>query len=157
MRKKAAKNYKEVDDIISECMEKQNELEKQNEKSLDKAADPTANAMASLFALCSKDEKNTAALKRMGYCIGRYIYLLDAAADFDDDKKTGSYNVLSFTCNDKKEATKRVMPQLYMSVNEAALAFELINFKRYKPILGNIIYLGLEETFKGELKNEQSV
>ncbi|MBR3144511.1 MAG: hypothetical protein IKF53_01280 [Clostridia bacterium] len=157
MRKKAAKNYPLIDEKIAEYISCQNELEKSNETSLDKAADPTAKALGFLFSLCSDDEKNRLALERMGYCIGRYIYLLDAAVDFEEDKKNGSYNVFGHNEQTKEEVAKRVEPQLYTSVNEAALAFELINFKRYKSILGNIIYLGLEDTFKGELKNEQSV
>jgi len=35
--------------------------------------------------------------------------------------------------------------------NEAGKAFELLDVKKYKPIIGNIIYLGLEDTFKKEL------
>jgi hypothetical protein len=47
----------------------------------------------------------------------------------------------------KKHIDERIKPQLYFCINEAARAFELLDIKKYKPILGNIIYLGLEETF----------
>ena len=47
--------------------------------------------------------------------------------------------------------------QIYFSINESAMAFELLDIKKYKTILGNIIYLGLEETFKKEIKNEKSL
>ena len=96
-------------------------------------------------------------LSRLGYCIGRYVYRLDAACDFEDDKKTGNYNVFNLICEDKAAAKARAIPQLFASISEAAKAFELLDLKRYKTILGNIIYLGLEETFKKELKDEQSV
>ena len=92
-------------------------------------------------------------LSRIGYCIGRYIYLLDAACDLASDIKTGSYNCLkNFPGGDPAEyAKKRVAPQLYVCANEAGRAFELLDVKKYKPIIGNIIYLGLEDTFKKEL------
>ena len=41
--------------------------------------------------------------------------------------------------------------QLYVCANEAGKAFELLDVKKYKPIIGNIIYVGLEDTFKKEL------
>ena len=104
--------------------------------------------MAEILALLSDDEKQKRALGRLGYCLGRYIYLLDAACDFATDKKSGSYNVLRFVEGDLKEY---VSSQLYISINEAAKAFELLNIKKHKQILGNIIYFGLEETFKKEL------
>ena len=74
--------------------------------------------------------------------------LLDAACDYQQDKKKGSYNVLNYIKGDLKEY---VSSQLYIAINEAAKAFELLNIKKHKSILGNIIYLGLEDTFKKEL------
>ena len=78
--------------------------------------------------------------------MGRYIYLLDAVCDLQDDIKQNSYNVLKGV--DIKE---RAVPQIYFSINEAGKAFELLDIKKYKTILGNIIYLGLEDVFKKEL------
>lgn len=157
MRKKAAKAYPNIDNYLKAFMENQAAVEAAAEQSLDKAADPTAKALGFLLTLCSADKTQKRVLERIGYCIGRYIYLLDAACDFEEDKTAGTYNVLSFSCKERQQAAKRVIPQLYTSVNEAAKAFELLALKRYKPILGNIIYVGLEETFQKELKYEQSV
>ena len=98
--------------------------------------------------MLSDNANQQRALQRLGYCIGRYIYLLDAACDFKQDTKTGSYNVLQYAGGDIKEY---VSSQLYICINEAAKAFELLDIKRNKPILGNIIYFGLESTFKKEL------
>ncbi len=86
----------------------------------------------------------------MGYCIGRYIYLLDAFCDLEDDKKTGSYNVLKN--KPSEEVNEYIKSQIYFCINEAIKAFELLEIKKYKTILGNIIYLGLEDTAKKELE-----
>ena len=103
--------------------------------------------------LCSEDSLQKRVLERLGYCLGRYIYILDAACDLPSDIKTGSYNVFKYEAEGDPAdyAKKRAVPQLYFSSNEAAKAFELLNIKKYKSILGNIIYLGLEDTFKKEL------
>ncbi len=152
-RKKAAGLYPQIEQIVADYIAAQGALEKENCRSLDMAADPTARAMAELFMLCSVEESQKRVLNRLGYCIGRYIYLLDAACDFFDDLDNGSYNVLKDGSGEYATdyPLNRVREQLYFCINEAGRAFELLNIKKYKSILGNIIYLGLEDTFNKEL------
>ncbi len=153
--KKAAKNYPQIEAAVSEYIAAQNALEKANCTSIDEAADPTAKVMEKILMLCSETQMQKRVLQRMGYCLGRYIYLLDASIDLPEDIKKGSYNVLKNIDDDN--INDRIKKQLYFCVNEAAKAFELLDIKKYKTILGNIIYLGLEETFLKELNNERSV
>ena len=155
VHKKASRAYPQIEEAVAEYIATQNALEAANCTSIDEAADPTARVMEKILTLCSSDEMQKRVLQRMGYCLGRYIYLLDAAADLKDDIKTGSYNVLKSI--DSKELNERIKAQLYFCSNEAAKAFELLDIKKYKTILGNIIYLGLEETFLKELNNERPV
>ena len=151
--KKAARLYPRVEEIINEYISEQSALESGNCAELDRAADPTAKALSSLFQLCSEDAVQKRVLDRLGYCLGRYIYILDAACDLPEDIKSGSYNCLKTALEGepKNYAKERVVPQLYFCVNEAGKAFELLDIKKYRTILGNIIYLGLEDTFKKEL------
>ena len=141
--------------MVKEYITAQSTLEKAGCASIDEAADPTAKVMQQLLSLCSEDEMQKRVLDRLGYCLGRYIYLLDAAVDLPEDTKKGGYNVLKNV--DDAEIKDRITKQLYFCANEAARAFELLDIKKYKTILGNIIYLGLEETFLKELNNERSV
>ena len=76
---------------------------------------------------------------------------LQSAAEEDIKKKR--FNVLK---NYKTEDVyKTVKPQIYFCINEAAKAFELLDIKKFEPILGNILYLGLEDVFIKEIKNEK--
>lgn len=152
-RKKAAGRYPVLEEIVSTYISEQNALEQAGCTELDRAADPTARALASILQLCGRDETQKRVLDRIGYCLGRYIYLLDAACDLPEDIKSGSYNCLKNEAEGDPAdyAKKRVVPQLYYCSNEAGRAFELLDVQKYKPILGNIIYLGLEDTFKKEL------
>ena len=145
--KKARAKYPELDEIFLSYDNEQQKIEKNGIMNIDAAAEPTAKMLAALFEMCSSEQNNKRVLKRLGYCIGRYIYILDAAADLEKDKKSGSYNPLKNIENYKKLAER----QLYFSVNEAATAFELLKVYKFKNILGNIITLGLEDTFKKEL------
>lgn len=155
-RKKAARGFPELEKIVSEYISRQAELEADCCTELDKAADPSATALGQIFSLCGKEQSDKRVLDRLGYCIGRYIYLLDAACDLPQDIKNGSYNCLAHSAGDnpKKYAAERVIPQLYTCANEAAMAFELLEIKKYRTVLGNIIYLGIEDTFKKELNYE---
>lgn len=152
--KKAAKAFPKIEDIVRSYIDRQDSLEKENCSSLDKAADPTAYALGQILKECSEDTAQKRVLERIGYCIGRYIYILDAACDLEEDIKSGSYNCLKneFSGDRKELIKRRILPQLYVCSNEAGKAFELLDVKKYKSILGNIIYLGLEDTFKKELK-----
>lgn len=146
--KKASAAYPDIETAVANYIKEQNALEAEECRSVDRAAEPTARVMADILSLLSENEKQRRALDRLGYCLGRYIYLLDAACDFESDDKSGAYNVLRYIESDVKEY---VSAQLYISINEAARAFELIDIKKHKSILGNIIYVGLEDTFKKEL------
>ncbi len=152
--RKAAKQYPELETILKNYIISQSALEKANCTSLDHAAEPTAMALSGLLQTVSKDPYQKRVLDRMGYCLGRFIYLLDAACDLPRDLKTGSYHVLRYEVSGDPAsyAKQRIVPQLYVSLNEAAKAFELLDIQNYKSILDNIIYLGLEQTMKKELQ-----
>ena len=151
--KKAAIKYPQIEEIVLDYIAKQTELEKADCKEFDEIAHPTAKALSQILMLCSNDNSQKRILERIGYCLGRYIYLMDAFCDLNDDIKTGSYNVLKN--KPKNEIKDFTQSQIYFSINEASKAFELLDIKKYKSILGNIIYLGLEETFKKEQNNEK--
>jgi hypothetical protein len=148
--KKAEKQYPQVEKIVCDYITEQTFLEKQNCQEIDKIADPTAKALSQILMLCSVDKSQQRVLERLGYCLGRYIYLLDAFCDLKDDIKNGSYNVLKN--KPQAEVNEYIKSQIYFCINEAAKAFELLDIKKYKSILGNIIYLGLEDTAKKELE-----
>lgn len=153
--KKAAKLFPEIEKAVSNYIKNQTRLEKENCDTLDVISDPTAIMLSEILKLCSDDVVQKRVLERLGYCIGRYIYILDAACDFAEDVKCGSYNVLKSGNNKtklEKEDLKEIEAKLFVCINEACAAFELLDIKKYKNILGNILYLGLEETFKKELK-----
>ncbi len=146
--KKASKSYPEISGVTEDYLRRQHEIEQQNTTDLDRASEPSAQMLAALLQMCSSDESQKRILERIGYCLGRYIYLLDAAADLPADLKSGAYNVFK----GETDVVKRVEPQLYFCINEAGKAFELLELYKYRSILGNIIYSGLEKTFQKELK-----
>ncbi len=146
---KAVKEFPELDNLFKEYIANQNKIEIENLQNIDAAADPTAKMLSNLFAFCGVGNE-TRALERLGYCMGRWIYLMDAAADLKDDLKKGRYNPLTYEAKKQTDLDlflkQRLFEQLNICVKEAAAAFELIDIMRFKNILGNIIYLGLEDS-----------
>ncbi len=141
--KKASKEFPEIEKTVYSYISEQNKLEKEGCTETDRAADPTAKALSKILMLCSEDKSQKRVLERLGYCLGRYIYLNDAYFDLEEDIKKGSYNVLKNKPLNQIE--EYVKSQIYFCINESTKAFELLDIKKYKSILGNILYLGLED------------
>lgn len=154
--RKAAADFPQVEELAASYIAAQNRAEQQN-ASLDAAAEPTAFMLSELFALCAPSAE-TRALKRLGYCMGRWIYLADAVADLADDLKKQRFNPLAAEFSKgfaPEQLKKRAFPLLNISAGGAAEAFELVEIKRFKNILGNIIYLGLENSATHLLKENK--
>ena len=92
MRKNALKKgYSDVEMIISECMEKIGDIEKQKSSSVDEAAEAFGNMMGYLLklGLCEEEKQDA---YTVGFETGRFIYCADAADDLKKDEKNGNYN-----------------------------------------------------------------
>lgn len=149
MRKKAARIYPFIENCAARYIKAQREVEQKNGFVPDEAAEPTAIMMRDLFAELSNDVKQRRILSHIGYFTGRWIYFTDAVDDLEHDYKYGDYNpFLRFQNDDSKapdfDAVKKQAGMLLNScVYEMTSAFELLEAYRYKPVIGNVFYLGL--------------
>lgn len=141
--KKAARYCPEADNIIGRAMKRQAETEKAKTADIDEAADPTAEAMGELLSLGF--EGNTGRiLKRIGYLVGRWVYIADALDDMDKDKKSGKYNPVLLSSMTSEQAVE----SLNMTAAETAMACELLEIKSFGGVINNIVYDGLYESVK---------
>jgi len=157
--KKLRKKYKEKCDIIEKKLDELHELEIEGCASMDKAAEPFARLMEEVLAygpLCVGGKKGDA-LKWLGYNLGKWIYIMDAYNDIEDDAKKKAYNPLlrQFAYGGeniggfKDRIKERVGFNLTYSLSQAAKACELLDMGSGKEIVENIIYMGcLGETEK---------
>jgi len=145
--KKAARAYPQINEFIGNSMREQFEIEKTNTSDIDEAANPTAQMLSYLAAYNNKDESKTDALKRLGYCLGRWVYLIDAADDCQKDSKNGSYNVYLKKYEQAGALTKETKEQINSSLNfcavEAAHMLYDLQTEKHRPILENILTDGL--------------
>ena len=152
-RKKAKKLFPEVDEIIGKAMSEQSKVEQRSDAGIDASAHPSAVAMGKLLAYGFDSEK-AAKLERMGYLVGRWVYLTDAYDDMPDDRKTSSYNV--FNNIGRSEVETEVYAEGVLNVTAAELVRELEGMKpaRFGEILENIVYDGMYNTVE-QIKKER--
>ncbi len=149
-RRKAAKLYPELDAMISTCMSRQTALEKDSVASIDAAADSTATILQTLLSERAGDNTDKRVYERLGYCLGRWIYLMDAVDDLEEDLEQGSYNPYVISAGLKKGQTKELevtrqyaLQSLNACLAECAAAYNLLTVRRFDGILRNIVELGL--------------
>lgn len=161
--KQAKKQQPQIEQIVCKSMEAQRVLEQSGCTSIDAASEPTAAAMSQIaMALCT-DPTQQRVLERFGYLLGRWVYLIDALDDMEDDMKRGCYNpfVLKYNLHQDNldviaTVKKEAKASLYLTIAELAATYELLELTQYKPILDNIIYLGLKDSAdRLELSNER--
>ncbi len=150
--KKAYKRFPELKPIIEQYSMSQFSAEVNAECSLDMAAEPTAKAVSKILSLIPCDEKYKFVLERMGYCLGKWVYLCDVADDLPKDIKKKNFNPLSKELpkgeEPKRFAEQRLVPIMNTCFAECATYSELLEIKKYKPILDNILYEGLKNQQK---------
>ena len=148
--KKAAEKFSEIDIICKNMMQAQREVENKKTGNIDIAAEPTAIFLQELFKLKANDEITSRILGRIGYCAGKMVYLLDAMDDLEDDKKSGGYNpiLIKYNDNDITKMRTEIANTVNVCLTELASCYELLDIKRYKPILSNIIYLGMPKVIE---------
>lgn len=96
----------------------------------------------------------------MLYHVGRWIYLVDAWDDLDEDRKSGSYNPLLLRFPDGPEAhQEEVRLTLRHSLNLAVSAYHLTDAGPWNGVIMNILCLGLpmveEAVFTGQWRRRK--
>lgn len=160
-KRKAAKAYRKypvLESVVSDYFEEQLKVEASDGCSLDKAAEPSAKAVGRILEMLECEEKYKFVLERMGYCLGKWIYLCDVADDLEKDIKKKRFNPLKFEmpsgADPKKYAEQRLVPLMNNCFIECAKYAELLDIKKYKNILDNILYEGLRVR-QSEIFNEE--
>ncbi len=150
--KRAEKGCEEEYEFIRRMLKEQSRIEAEGCDDIDLAADPFANILKTLFAPSYiKDNNMRRALEWMGYNTGRWIYITDAFCDMEKDAKDKSYNPFLAAMEPgrdireyKRELGQRLGFVQTYTLSEIASAYELLDIKRNRAILDNIIYIGLK-------------
>ena len=152
LMKNKADDLSELDAAVGDCLDELAACEAEKTASVDKPADIFGKLLA---AVCEYglDGYNKRIAHEIGIHVGRWIYIMDAADDYEDDKKSGSYNPL-ICINAQSDLEEKIKTSLIMELTQTEKALNLIEFNdpSIENIMKNIIYLGMinstEKIFK---------
>ena len=128
--------------------------EKKKIPDLDLPAGLTGQMLGEIF-VCEEDMW-APALRRIGFYLGKYIYLMDAWEDRSADEEKGAYNPwLSLKdCQDPEGYSRQV---LTMMMSECSIAFEQLPILTHAEILRNILYSGVWCKYEHNKENPKDV
>ncbi len=123
------------------CIERELETISGIERNDNGDADAASKSFGRLMACVFAPEKDNwkSYLEDIGYGLGRYIYIADAAVDLKKDIKKGSYNPLKATM----PQPELVKSALKIMLGESSKAFEALPLEEDLGLLRNILYSGV--------------
>ena len=139
-KKKVAGRYARQAGVIANSLEQLAERERNNCENLDEAARPFGTLMGELFVW--KEDSFQEILRSFGFYLGKYIYLLDAYVDLEEDRKKGCYNpfVKMAASEDFDERAGMILDG---TRKMAIVEFEKLPCEQDLEILRNILYEGI--------------
>ena len=96
--------------------------------------------MADLFVY--KEDMWEETLRRMGFFLGKYIYIMDAYEDLEEDLRKQCYNPLK-SLHERADYEEQIRQILCMMIAECSAEFEKLPCLLDVDILRNILYDGV--------------
>lgn len=131
---------------ISGCIRQLRQLEQRNCPNPDEPAACFGHLMAEL--LVYQEDLWADTLRQVGFHLGRFIYMADAAVDYRADKRKNKYN--PFLAMGTGEDWARWEEYLVLAMSRCTKAYEKLPLVQDKALLDNILYSGVWCNFRGK-------
>lgn len=119
-------------------------LENEKVADIDAVSDQFGHLMEEVFLYRRDHWLKT--LGKVGFFLGKYIYLLDAYEDMDSDKESGSYNPFNLQSgHDVKDKARNI---LMLNLSFLSNEVEKLPLIQDKGIIDNILYSGIMNRLK---------
>lgn len=149
------KKYPEKAERIAAAMEQLANGERAKSTNLDEMAGIFGSIMAEIL-VCKEDEWEPV-LSKMGFYLGKFIYIMDAYEDIEKDRKDGNYNPL-YKLYETPDFEGECGQILTMMIAECSREFEKLPILENVEILRNILYSGVWVRYEAvRKKREQQV
>ena len=145
--KTAYDKYPQKADFIKACLGELRSLEEDQSTSIDQTSNCFARLLEEIFDY--KDDEYRDRLRKVGFNIGKYIYIMDAYEDLDEDIEKGRYNPFTDYKDDREALKLRVDKLFGMTLSRLEEAILDLDIKVNKSIIDNIIYSGVYLRYKG--------
>lgn len=155
--KKTVRLYEEKEKFIKSSLENIIKLENSDTSDIDSISNEFGNLMGELMVY--KNDHWEKVLRKVGFFLGKYIYILDAYLDIEADKKSNSYNpFIKLNLDNVDDYANEILMMNLSFLNEEIDKLPLI---KDKGIIDNIIYSGimnkLRKSAKDEVRDERSI
>ena len=134
---------------IEECISAIHEVEKDENSQAERAADLCGRMLGAIFAV--KQDFFQPQMGALGYYLGKFIYMMDAAVDYERDMKKGCFNPLpgmNATPEDARELLRQPLGQ-------AAEIFERLPLVQDVNIMRNILYSGVWQSYNEKMSKQK--
>lgn len=146
--KKAKNNFPALDSFLDSEYARLRQMENENKASIDMLADPFANMLREAGKTILGD-KSTSYIEDMFYFLGKWVYIIDAVDDTENDFKNKEFNPFfvgyDYQNQDKffEDRGKELEFLLKSSYNSICNAYKNIELKFNEGAITNIIWYGI--------------
>ena len=145
--KTAYDKYPQKAEYIRACLEDLRSLEQDLSSSIDQTSNCFGRLLEEIFDY--RDDEYRDRLRKVGFNIGKYIYIMDAYEDLDEDLEKGRYNPFTSYREDRDGLKDRVDKLIGMTLSRLEGAILDLDIKVNMAIIDNIIYSGVYLRYKG--------
>lgn len=143
--------YPEKCKVIRRCLTKLRACEQEGEENIDIVARYFGKLMSEL--LVYKHDMWEKTLRKMGFYLGKFIYILDAYDDVEKDIEKKNYNAL-IGMSEKDNFDEMCEEMLNYVLAECAHYFEQLPCVEDVELIRNILYAGVWEKFNQKRKKK---
>lgn len=147
--KTAYEKYPSKAEFIKLQLDTLHNLEQNKNYNIDEVSNTFGNLMGEIFSY--KNDKYEEDLRIIGFNIGKYIYILDAYEDLDEDYKKGRYNPFIDYIDQKDELKEKVDKMISLSLGILADRIDNLDIQMNAGIIENIVYSGVFLRYKNIL------
>ena len=130
--------------VITEGIQRLDEIERTSVRNPDAAVNCSGRMLSELFV--TEEDFWSGSLRDFGFELGKFIYLMDAAMDYDSDRRKHSYNPL-ICAGMRPEDMKEL---LVMSMGNVTQIFEQLPLVQDVHLLRNILYGGVWQQYSAK-------
>ncbi|TDP59119.1 DUF5685 family protein [Aminicella lysinilytica] len=141
----AAAAHGETGSAVRHSLEELYRRETEADRKIETKADYFGQVMARVFGDYAPAAGQKRVLEDFGDYLGRWIYVTDAMDDYVEDAAKHRYNPLNHEDDSRPRemVASGVEAVLYYYLGELTKAYDLLDIKKNKGIIDNVIYLGL--------------
>ena len=144
---KAEEGYPRQVKAIKDALRRLSLMEKDDITNPDLPASAFGGLLGEIF-VPDEHMPQAGALYDLGFTLGRFIYIMDAAMDLKDDIKKQRYNPLITIPSSQHEEILR------LQMAQCAACFERLDIRRNKELLENILYSGVWTSYAAKNRRE---